>query len=125
MANFDEKKREREGEKEKRGEFSRHLQSCSRGGADEQLLFHLFDILFKCFTCRDAQIPRDKRPNVSCFHKDTAYRFKLFAEDEQNLSRMRRNKRNDKTQNYETHGTFYFDKSRLISKFFLKIKRDV
>ena len=35
--------------------------------ADEQLLFHLFDILFKCFTCRDVKIPRDKRPGVSCF----------------------------------------------------------
>lgn len=42
---------------------------------------------------RDVQIPRDKRPNVSCFHKDTAYRFELFAEDEENLSRMGRNNR--------------------------------
>ena len=32
----------------------------AEGNADEQLLFHLFDILFKCFTCRDVQIPRDK-----------------------------------------------------------------
>lgn len=57
------------------------LQSCSRvlaeGDADEQLLFHLFDILFKCFTCRDVQIPRDKRADVSCFHDDTTISWPL------------------------------------------------
>lgn len=68
---------------------------------------------------RDVQIPRDKRPNVSCFHKDTAYRFELFAEDEENLSRMGRNNRD---KNYETHGTFLFLQISINLKVFLKIQ---
>ncbi|KYM79118.1 hypothetical protein ALC53_10455 [Atta colombica] len=42
------------------------LQSGSRilvegRNTDEQLLFHLFDTLFKCFICLDLEIPQDKR----------------------------------------------------------------
>ncbi|OAD55323.1 hypothetical protein WN48_04837 [Eufriesea mexicana] len=59
-----------------RGVLSQHYKavhaSCAGQRADEQLLFHLFDILFKCSTCRDVQIPRDKPANVSCFHDDIA-----------------------------------------------------
>lgn len=34
---------------------------------DEQLLFHLFDTLFKCFICPDLEIPRDKRSTFPAF----------------------------------------------------------
>jgi len=34
---------------------------------DEQLLFHLFDTLFKCFICLDLEIPQDKRPAFPAF----------------------------------------------------------
>lgn len=48
------------------------LQSGSRvlvegRNTDEQLLFHLFDTLFKCFICPDLEIPRDKRPTFPAF----------------------------------------------------------
>lgn len=60
--------------RKKRGFFTRHYKAIHASDldnlgndADEQLLFHLFDILFKCLTCLDVKIPRDKHRMFPAF----------------------------------------------------------
>lgn len=93
------------------------------GRADEQLLFHLFDILFKCFTCRE----------MSRYREISGQTFPAFTKIPRIASNFLPRTRKICREWDETIETkimkrtahFYFYKSRLISKFFLKFKRDI
>lgn len=90
------------------------------GRADEQLLFHLFDILFKCFTCREMSRYREisgqtfpaftKIPRIaSNFLPRTR---KICREWDETIE----------TKIMETHGTFLFLQISINLKVFLKIQ---